>query len=208
MKTERFLLSWVDDVLSWVCLCVKGHSQAGWPNLAKQSRVFHTMCHHAGFWWGGAGRRWELTRGSGACCGGAGEWLSGLCGSLLCFLLICIVVVPVPSVCCSVKLPLSRPTSFCLFLSILLCTLAGGGEAAWSFCCRPQPNHNVYPDSSYSFSKFPYLIFISILFIEFIYKTNLLGLSLLCIFRHTRITGPHGPSFSGPCITASWIIIM
>jgi len=29
-----------------------------------------------------------------------------------CFLLICIVVVPVPSVCCSVKLPLSRPTGF------------------------------------------------------------------------------------------------
>jgi len=31
---------------------------------------------------------------------------------VLCFLLICIIVVPVPFVCCSVKLPLSRPTSF------------------------------------------------------------------------------------------------
>ena len=29
-----------------------------------------------------------------------------------CFLLICIIVVPVPFVCSSVKLPLSRPTSF------------------------------------------------------------------------------------------------
>ena len=38
---------------------------------------------------------------------------------VLCFLLICIVVVTVPFVCCSVKLPLSQPTSFCLFLSIL-----------------------------------------------------------------------------------------
>ena len=48
---------------------------------------------------------------------------------MLCFLLICIFVVPVPFVCCSVKLPLSRPTSFCLFLSILLRTPARGGAA-------------------------------------------------------------------------------
>jgi len=50
-----------------------------------------------------------------------------------------------PSVCCSVKLPLSRPTSFCLFLSILLHTLVGGGAAAWCFCCRrqPKPKHPV-----------------------------------------------------------------
>jgi len=44
---------------------------------------------------------------------------------VLCFLLICIVVVTVLFVCCSVKLPLSRPTSICLFLSILLHTLLG-----------------------------------------------------------------------------------
>jgi len=62
---------------------------------------------------------------------------------VLCILFICIVVVPVPSVCCSVKLPLSRPTCFCLFLSILLCTTVGGGAAAWRFCCWPQPNHNI-----------------------------------------------------------------
>ena len=48
-----------------------------------------------------------------------------------------------PSVCCSVKLPLSRPTSFCLFLSILLRTPAGVGAAAWRFCCwrQPKPRH-------------------------------------------------------------------
>jgi len=63
----------------------------------------------------------------------------------LCFLLICIVVVTVPFVFCSVKLPLSRPTSFCLFLSILLRTPADGGAAAWRFCCWPQPNHNIKP---------------------------------------------------------------
>ena len=44
-----------------------------------------------------------------------------------------------PSVCCSVELPLSQPTSFCLFLFILLRTPAGGGVAAWCFCCRRQP---------------------------------------------------------------------
>ena len=59
-----------------------------------------------------------------------------------CFLLICIIVVPIPFDCCSVKLPLSRPTSFCLFLSILLRTPAGGGVAAWLFCCQLQPNQN------------------------------------------------------------------
>jgi len=62
---------------------------------------------------------------------------------VLCFCLICIVVVPVPFVYCSVKLPLSRPTSLCLFLSILLRTAAGGGAATWHFCCRPQPNQNI-----------------------------------------------------------------
>jgi len=61
---------------------------------------------------------------------------------VLCFLLICIVVVTVPFVCCSVKLPLSLPTSFCLFLSILLHTPVGGGVAVWRFCYWPQPNQN------------------------------------------------------------------
>ena len=62
-----------------------------------------------------------------------------LCEFVSYFLLICIVVVTVPFVCCSVKLPLSRPTSFCLFLFILLHTTAGGGVTAWRFCCRRQP---------------------------------------------------------------------
>jgi len=44
-----------------------------------------------------------------------------LCISLfvLCILLISVIVVTVPFLCCSVKLPLSLPTSFCLFLSVL-----------------------------------------------------------------------------------------
>ena len=63
-------------------------------------------------------------------------------GCVVCFRLICIVALPVPFVCCSVKLPLSQPTGFCLFLAILLRTPAGGGAAAWRFCCQPQPNRN------------------------------------------------------------------
>jgi len=49
---------------------------------------------------------------------------------VLCILLVCIVVVTVSFVCCSAKLPLSRPTNpavFACFFSILLCTPAGGG---------------------------------------------------------------------------------
>jgi len=58
-----------------------------------------------------------------------GESCSAFCCFVLCILLICIVVVTVPFACCSVKLPLSQPTSFCLFLSILLRTPVEGGAA-------------------------------------------------------------------------------
>ena len=96
------------------------------------------MCRHAGFRWGGAGWQ-EPTCGSGV---HSGEAALGVVRFVLCILLICIIVVPVPFVCCSVKLPLSPSTSFCLFLSILLRNPAGGGAATWRFCCLPQPNQN------------------------------------------------------------------
>jgi len=101
------------------------------------------MCHHAGFWWGGAERQ-ELSCGSGALAHRSGPGERGLwvVWFVLCFLLICIVVT-VPFVCCSVKLPLARPTSFCLFPSILLRAPTGGGAAAWRFCCRSQQNHSI-----------------------------------------------------------------
>jgi len=59
------------------------------------------------------------------------------------FPLTCIIVVPVPFVCCCVKLPLSGPTSFCLFLSILLRTPAGEGATAWRFFLQAaaKPEH-------------------------------------------------------------------
>ena len=73
---------------------------------------------------------------------GLGERAALFCWFVLCIPLICIVAVPVPFVCCSVQLPLSQPTGFFLFLSILLHTAVGGGEAVWCFCCRLQPNQN------------------------------------------------------------------
>jgi len=100
------------------------------------------MYHHAGFRLGGAGW-WELTRVSGSRGISPGEQLSGLC-SLCCVSSSSVsLLLLFPSVCCSVKLPLSRPTSFCLFLSILLCTPAGGGVATWRFLllAAAKPQH-------------------------------------------------------------------
>jgi len=109
-----------------------------WPNRAGYSIPCAVTLGAGG---GGAGQP-ELTCGSGVRSSGWWERLSVFCCFVLYIPLICIVVVPVPSVCCFVKLPLSRPTSFCLVLSILLRTAAGGGAAMWHFCCRPQPNQN------------------------------------------------------------------
>ena len=94
------------------------------PNLAKQSRLFHTMCGHAGFRQCGgnslvARERAVVVRSERAVL---------FCGFVLCNPIFCIVVVATPFVCCSVKLALSRPTGFCLFISLLLRTPAGGAR--------------------------------------------------------------------------------
>jgi len=83
------------------------------------------MCRHAGLLWGG----WHGGNSLAAreCAAPVLSEREGLlCEFVSYFLLLCIVVVPVRFVCCSVKLPLSWPTSFCLFLFILLRTPAGG----------------------------------------------------------------------------------
>jgi len=92
-----------------------GRADPTWPNRAGYSIPCAIMLGSGGGELGGknslavgSSRRW-LWR--------AALWVVRF---VLCIPLICIVVVAVPFVCCSVKLPLSRPTSFCLFLSILL----------------------------------------------------------------------------------------
>jgi len=82
------------------------------PHLDKQRRVFHTMCCHAGFRWGGRGSGNSLAAWEGTAAVRSGRTALWVVRFVLCFLLICTIVVPVPFVCCSVKLPLSRPTSF------------------------------------------------------------------------------------------------
>jgi len=88
------------------------------PHLAKQSRVFHTMCHHAGFRWGVAGRG-ELSRGSGA---QRWEWLSGLCG-----------------LCCVFSLSVSLLLLFPLFAVLLNCPYPDPPVSAcfFPFCSAP-----------------------------------------------------------------------
>jgi len=97
------------------------------------------MCRHAGFW----------LRGSWAAGGQLLFWRAVRVA--LCFLLFCFVYSPYLyhccycSLCCSVKLPLSRPTSFCLFSFHSPPHPSGrrGSRAAtWPFCCRPQLNYN------------------------------------------------------------------
>jgi len=112
-----------------------------WPNRAGYSIPCAVMLGSGGGWgWCGGNSLTARERVAPVVFGRATLWLVWF---VSCFLLFCIVIVPVPSVCCSVKLPLSRPTCFCLFLSILLRTLAGEGAAASRFCCRWQlkPKH-------------------------------------------------------------------
>jgi len=126
-----------------------GRDTAGWADPTWPNRAGYSIpcAGHAGFWLGAAGQR-ELTRGSGARSGGgSGERLCCAVCFVLCILLICIVVVAVPFVCCSLKLPLSRPTSFCLFLSILLAPWRGEGQLRGAFVdgCSQTTTLNLAP---------------------------------------------------------------
>ena len=114
------------------------------PNLVKQSRVFHTMCRHAGFLWGGG----SGAVGTHSWFGRAQRWLGPrerFCSAgLFCvFPFFCIFVVTVPFVCCSVKLPLSRPTTFLPVSFHSPPPPEGEGAATWQFFCRlqPKPKH-------------------------------------------------------------------
>jgi len=86
-----------------------GRADPTWPNRARYSIPCAVTL---GSGWGEQRGGNSLAPGERGRRSGPGEWLSGSCGLCCAFLLIRIVVVPVPFVCCSVKLPLSTPTSF------------------------------------------------------------------------------------------------
>jgi len=96
----------------------------GWPHLAEQSPVFHTLWRHAGFRWGG-----RLGENPLAARERAAQVRSERVGLLLsCFLLICIVVVPVfPLFAVLLNCPYPDPPVFCLF-SFHSPPHRGGGE--------------------------------------------------------------------------------
>ena len=98
-----------------------------WPNRTRYSIPCEVTLGS-----GGGGARRELSRGLGG--RGAGPVQESGCLGRAVHCCVFSLFVPLlflfPSVCCSVKLPLSRPTSFCLFLFILLRTPAGG----WGGC--------------------------------------------------------------------------
>ena len=101
-----------------------GPADPNWPNKG----VFATMCPH------GVAQHW-----GGSWLGGGELWLSsalriGWCERVvlriplfLYILLISIVVVTVHFLCCSVKLPVSRPTSFAFFFLFSLPSQWGQG---------------------------------------------------------------------------------
>ena len=123
-----------------------GRGTAGGWGLTPPGQTEPGIPYHVTSRWvpvGGTARR-EGTRGLGGRGAGpvSGERL--LYGSWLCFLLICIVVVPVfPLFAVLLNCPYPDPPVFCLFLFILLRTPAEGGAAAWRFCCwrQPKPKH-------------------------------------------------------------------
>ena len=126
-----------------------GLAQTSWSN-----GIFNTMWHHARYLGRGAGWGRRICY-LGASCALSGElsikqWEN--CN--LCILFISILVVFF-SLCCSIKLFLTQPMSFCLFLLILLPILLWRGE--WEsncvvLCCRLGLNHNT--DFAYQRSCF------------------------------------------------------
>jgi len=115
--------------------------------LIQTGQTEQGILYHVLSCWVLAGGSWAVGRQSGLGSARQQAVRAALCVLLfvLCIPLICIVVVPVPFVCCSVKLPLCQPTSFCLFpfhSPPHPSGVRGGRTAAWPFCCQPRPNYN------------------------------------------------------------------
>jgi len=112
------------------------------------------MCHQAEFWLGelGSGKavtaREHVAAAVGESCSLRSTESCSLRSAVL-FCVFCILPIVVVTVCLLLlfavllNCPYPDPPVFCLFLSILLRTPAGGGAAAWPFCCQLQPNYNI-----------------------------------------------------------------
>jgi len=127
------------------------------PNLAKQSRVFHTMCRHAGFWWGGRcggthsrlGSAWRPScPGERVCCASLCRVFSLSVSLLFLFPLFAVLL----------NCPYPDPPVSASFFSFSSACRRGegrprgafvtdrhhrGGAAAWRFCCRPHQTNTL-----------------------------------------------------------------
>ena len=152
----------IDQILAQICFCfakcpgfgqdrvnfhwnpgrgIAGWTDPTWPNRAEYSIPCAVMLDSGGGERGGGN---SLAAREHAASVWSGRVSLSVVRFVLCFLLICIVVVPVfPLFAVLLNCPYPDPSVFCSFLSILLHTPAGGGAAAWHFCCLLQPNHNI-----------------------------------------------------------------
>ena len=104
------------------------HRRAGWTKVAKQNRVFDTMCCHAGFRWGNwvGVRQSRLGRAQGT---GQWELLCPFCCLFCVFSLSVSLLLLFALFAVLLNCPYPDPPVICLFLSILLPTPVGGGAA-------------------------------------------------------------------------------
>jgi len=136
----------IDQILAQICFCfakcpgfgqdrvnfhwnpgrgIAGWTDPTWPNRAGYSIPCAVMLDSGGGERGGGN---SLAAREHAASVWSGRVSLSVVRFVLCFLLICIVVA-VPFVCCSVKLPLSRPISF-LLVSFHSPPHPGGGRGS------------------------------------------------------------------------------
>jgi len=131
-----------------------GRGTAGWadPTPTCPNRAGYSIPCAVMLGSGGRGAWRELSRGSGV--RGAGPVREngsvGSCGLFCVFPFSVSLLLLFPLFAVLLNCPYPDPSVFCLFLSILLCTVEGGGAAAWRFCCRQQPKPKQYKNKYWS----------------------------------------------------------
>ena len=117
-----------------------GQANPTWPNRAGYSIPCVVMVGSGG---GERGGRNSLTaRERAAAVVEGGSVGCAVCVVFFSLSVLLLFLFPLFAVLLNCPYP-NRPTSCCLFLSVLLRTTVRGGAAAWCFCCWLQPNHNI-----------------------------------------------------------------